>query len=267
MAFPPLESYIISVMLFVVGVIIVYPLSKVLRLRPKPLTIERPRRQAMIAILIFVAIFVITLAWYTFYYGVFVFAFQLDKRPFLMYYSIDVLWVALFYTALMLPLIVVMKITKLSLRSIGISAESKGRLLALGLGFSAILLALMGLLAPSFGGGFKGFSLSLAYSLVVNIIIGFSEETLFRGYLQTRLVAYSGILKGLLTASLLFALFHFPLFYVVSGDVFVGVAFALLRFPGGLLLGYIMLTSQNIIPSSIIHLFTNWGGTVFQIWF
>lgn len=253
-------------MFLVVGVIVVYPLSKALRLRPKLLTIERPRKEVMAAILIFVAVFVETFALIAFYHTVFNPAFQLDKRPPFTVDIINVLWGALFYTPWILPLVVAMKRTKQSHRSIGISAENKERLLALGLVFSAILLTVLGFLAPSFGGGFKGFSLSLAYGLVVHAIVGFSEETVFRGYIQTRLIAYSGTLKGLLITSLLFAFIHFPRFYFqFSGGVLEGSAFALLRFPMGLLFGYIMIRSQNIIPSSILHLFTNWGALVFQI--
>ena len=263
-----MENIILSVMYFAVGVITVYLLSKALRLHPKPLTTERPRQEAMAAILVFVAVLVVTFALVAFYHGVFNPAFQLDKRPPFTVDIIDMLWTALFYTALILPVAVAMKITKQSLGSIGISAENKERLLALGFAFSAILLTVLGLLASSLGEGFKGFSLSLAYGLVVHVIVGFSEETVFRGYIQTRLVAYSGTFKGLLITSLLFVLFHLPTYYFQTGDVLEGSALALLRFPVGLLLGYVMIRSQNIIPSSIIHLFTNWGGlVVFQIYF
>jgi len=263
-----LENVILSVVFLVVGVVVVYALSKVLRLDPKPLTIERPRQEAMAAVLVFVAVFVVTFGLVAFYHVVFNPAFQLDERPPFTVESIDVLWSALFYATLILPLVVAMKITKQSLKSIGVSAENRGRLLALGLGFSAILLAVLGFLAYSLGDGFKGFSLSLAYGLVAHAIVGFSEEAVFRGYIQTRLVAYSGTLKGLLITSLLFVLFHLPTYYFQTGDVLEGSALALLRFPVGLLLGYVMIRSQNILPSSIIHLFTNWGGlVVFQIYF
>ena len=258
----------LSVVFLVVGAIIVYILSKALRLHPKPLKIERPRQEARAVVLVFVAVLVATFALVAFYHGVFNPAFQLDERPLFTVDIIDVLWSALFYATLILPLVIAMKMTKQSLKSVGISTENGERLLALGFAFSAILLTVLGFLSSSFGEGFKGFSLSWAYGLVVYAIVGFSEEVVFRGYIQTRLVAYSGTLKGLLITSMLFVLFHLPRYYFLSGDVLEGSALALLRLPVGLLFGYVMIKSQNIIPSSLIHLFTNWGGlVVFQIFF
>jgi membrane protease YdiL (CAAX protease family) len=99
-------------------------------------------------------------------------------------------------------------------------------------------------------------------------MVGFSEEILWRGYIQTRLIAYGGTIKGLVVTSLLFAvLWHFPVAYYVetSGVVLEALALALTRFPIGLLLGYTMVKSQNIIPSSIIHLFNNWGAVLWTL--
>jgi len=266
LAFPTLLNVIISVGILVVGVPIVYLLSKALKLRPKPITIANPRKESTSVFLVFIAMFVATFALIAFYHAVLNPAFQLDKRPPFTVDMINVLWVTFFYASWALPLIMAMKRTGQNLGSIGISEKDMGRMLALGLIFSAILLTITGFLAPSLGGGFKGFSPSLAYGLVVDAIVGFSEEIVFRGYIQTRLIAYSGTLKGLVATSLLFALIHFPKFYYqFSGVALEALASVLLVFPQGLLFGYIMLRSQNITPSSIFLLFLHWNQLLWQI--
>ena len=139
-------------------------------------------------------------------------------------------------------------------------------MLALGFILSAISFTVLGFLAPSSGGGFTGFSPSLAYGLIVHAIIGFSEDIVFRGYIQTRLIAYSSTLKGLVVTSLLFALLHFPTCYFqYSGVALEALASTLLVLPVGLLFGYIMLRSGNIIPSSIFHLAGGWSYIFWRI--
>lgn len=177
-------------------------------------------------------------------------------------FSLDLIyiaWQAFFDAVLFLPVIIVMKRTKQTLGSMGISRENIGRMFALGLMWSAVLFAVQGLVAPYFGYGFTGFSASLAYAFIRLAIVGFSEETVWRGYIQTRLAAYSGTLKGLVATSLLFALLHFPIrYYQFSGASLEALASILLLFPISLLFGYMMLRCQNIIPSSVFHLFWDW---------
>lgn len=64
-------------------------------------------------------------------------------------------------------MIVTMKRTRQNLGSIGINGKDRGRMLALGFILSAIYITVTGFLAPSLGGGFKGFSPSQTYGLVV----------------------------------------------------------------------------------------------------
>lgn len=140
-------------------------------------------------------------------------------------------------------------------------------MLALGLAASAIYITLVGLLTPSFGGVFAGFSPTLFYGFILFTIVGFSEEIVWRGYIQTRLTAYSGRLTGLVVTSLLFAvLWHFPRAYYIetSGVVLEALTFAAIRIFPSLLFGYLMLKSQNIIPSSIFHLFYDYNTLLWR---
>jgi len=266
LVFPTLSEVIFPVVILVVGVLVVYLLSKALKLCPKPITISNPRKEATIALLAFLIVLAATFALIFFYHAVFNPAFQLDKRPPFTVDTINVLWAASFYVTWIIPLGIAMKITNQNRESIGITRENLGRSLALGFVLSAIFITVSGLLAPSLGGGFKEFSASLAYGLIVYAILGYGEEVVFRGYIQTRLTAYSGTIKGWILASLLFALIHFPKYYFIfPGAVLDASVHTLLRFPTGLLLGYIMLRSQNLNAPSIFLLFIHWSPLLWQI--
>lgn len=260
MGFPTLSQVILSVIILVVGVSITYLLSRALKLRPKSIAIAEPRKEATLASLVAVALFVLVFVWRTLTH-----MFQLfDERSPFVVGAVDVLWMALLDGVGFVVLIVAMKSSGQSFGIIGINGKGKGRNLALGFGLSVIYLAVTGLLAPFSGGGFAGFSPSLAYGLVLFAVVGFSEEVLWRGYIQTRLIAYGGRLKGLVVTSLLFAvLWHFPgYYYLGSGVVLEALAQALMLFPVGLVFGYVMLKSQNILPSSVFHLFWDWGAAI-----
>lgn len=266
LAFPTLPNIIITVAILVVGAPIVYLLSKALKLRPKSITIPDTGKEVTAVFLVIVTTFVAISALNVFTNTVVEHTFQLDKRPPFTFDYIDVLVVAFGYAMVFLPLTIVMKRDRQNLGSIGIDGKNKWRLLALGFILGGIYVTISGFFAPALGGGFKGFSSSLVYGFIVYTIVGFSEEIVWRGYVQTRLTAYSGTLKGLMTTALLFSLLHLPTrYYLFSGVVLEAFASTLLVFPISLLFGYIMLKSQNIIPSSIFHLLANSSALLWQI--
>lgn len=266
MAFPTLVQFISPFVALAVGVPVVYLLSKTLKLGLKPRALVATRKEVPLVFLVIIATFVVTSAMVVLSYTVVRPAFQLDERqPFTVDY-IDVLWTAFGYAAILLPLTMAMKKTGQDVGSSGINGKDKWRMLALGIILSAILMIVEGFLASSMDGGFAGFSPSQVYGFTVYAIVGFSEEIVYRGYIQTRLVAFSGKLKGLVATSLIFALWHFPVrYFQFSGVALEALASALLIFPSGLLLGYIMLRSQNIVPSSVFHLFANWSALFWRI--
>jgi len=100
-------------------------------------------------------------------------------------------------------MILAMKSTRQDLKSIGVNGKDTGKVIFLGAVVSALYIMITGIFVLSTGGGFAGFSSSLAYGFIAYTIVGFSEEAVFRGYIQTRLVAYGGMLKGWIGTSLL----------------------------------------------------------------
>lgn len=127
----------------------------------------------------------------------------------------------------------------------------QGSVIGLVLGGIWCLLATSGQkLAPQFG-GWTGWLLFMA-------MVGFAEEFLFRGYLQTRLIARLGTWWGWVLASSLFAASHLPryLFHDGLGPGAAIVATAGL-IPSGLALGFIMLRTQNLLAPAILHTMTD----------
>ncbi len=166
---------------------------------------------------------------------------------------------------ILLPLAIVMWLSRQALESIGIRKDNARKMIALGLAPSAVFFIITGLGAPLVGGS-ASVSLFLALRFINNLVGGFSEEVVFRGFVQTRLAARTTKAKGWLFSSLAFSLWHLPVNYLIYGglaEAFVGSV--VIQFPLGLAFGYIMIKSQNILPSSIFHAFFNWTPDFFQI--
>jgi len=131
LAFPTLTNIIISVVFLVVGALIVYLLSKVLKLRPKSITIPDPRKEMTPVFLVIIVTVLITSALHVFMNTVVEPTFLLDKRPPFTVDYIDVLFVGFGYAIGFLPLIIVMKRNRQNLGSIGINGKDRWRMLAL----------------------------------------------------------------------------------------------------------------------------------------
>lgn len=101
--------------------------------------------------------------------------------------------------------------------------------------------------------------ISFLYLFIYCIVIAFSEEFLFRGYLQTRLTACYGKKLGLLYATIIFALMHIPQLMVSSN---YGIVYALVQsityLPLGFVLGYLYMKTENLTSCVILHTFANW---------
>ncbi len=168
---------------------------------------------------------------------------------------------------ILLPLVIIVWLTHQKAASLGIRKDEAWKMIVLGVGPSAGWFILLALVAPIVGGGFTTLTASsLAYGFTVFLIVGLSEEIVWRGYVQTRLIARTTKVYGLLAASLLFSLWHLPVNYLTYGGVLEALSTSLLiQFPLGLGFGYMMIRSQNILPSSIYHLVYDWAPSFFQL--
>ena len=150
----------------------------------------------------------------------------------------------------MMPILILYKIERRGLDSVGLKVSSDRYL-------NYIVLAFVGFVLPSF---FLGFDSELIVEFLEQLaFIGLVEEFFFRGYLMGRFCEWLGNIKGLLLNAVIFSLAHLIFLFSRYGfayfqsDLIIGFQ----TFMGGLLLGYIYLRAGDIIPSSILHISLN----------
>ena len=180
------------------------------------------KKEGFLSLLVFAAVLGATFGIYGFYDKVWVHA-TLTADP--LYVLRDTIWIAL----ILLPVIAALRWSKQTLGSIGANRKDLKKNLALGLLTSSVSLLLMGILSPFLGGGFAGFSVPMIYFLVSYTVIGFGEEAVFRGYIQTRLTANRGPKIGIAVTTLfsLCTIFHWDI------SVFLGIFGWVCSLPSG----------------------------------
>jgi len=143
-----------------------------------------------------------------------------------------------------------------SLRSIGITSTNLWQSAVIG---SVLVLITFYLQHGDFLAVLESLKPRHGYSFVYFAFVGFGEEILFRGYLQTRLIAWLGKWQGWLLASAVMAVVHFPQRILIGGmdpgDAFLNACGLI---PVSLLFGFIMLKTRNVLAPGLLHTFTNW---------
>lgn len=107
-----------------------------------------------------------------------------------------------------------------------------------------------------------------SYNSFINllVVVGFGEEIVSRGYLQTRLISWLGSIKGTFLTAVIFSFSHLPQRLILGGldlkSALINCAFLI---PCSLLLGYIFTKTKHIVTTSIFHAFVDWTQTVTTI--
>lgn len=241
-------------------------LSKMLKLHPEGPRIENPKRERLQALYLVVVVFICTafleMVRFIFYRPFF----HLDERPPFTIDHIDVFFALLFYFPWWASLFVIMRKSGQGLESIGVNKRNWMRVMTFGLLMALVYFSIVGFFASSFSSGYTPTVLSLVYSLFLNSVIGMSEELVWRGHIQTRIIANCGTLKGLACTSVLFGLLHFPQrFFLYSGAILEALSSTLLVTAAGLFFGYIMIKSQNILAPAIVYTIANWTSLFWGI--
>jgi membrane protease YdiL (CAAX protease family) len=164
------------------------------------------------------------------------------------------------------PALIVMRKRHETLASIGITKHNLGKSALLGIILSAFIF-LYNTITKRLDTGevLRSISLSDLWALMTFLVVGISEEFGFRGYLQTRLMAWLGTMWGWWVASILMAAGHVVQRITIMGmsgtDALVS---SLSLIPISLLFGFILLRTENIIAGTILHAFIDWSSV---IWF
>jgi hypothetical protein len=166
---------------------------------------------------------------------------------------------------------VVKKIEKNPLSSLGLTKKNLFPALYWGIGLG-IVFAFEGLLANIFKyGGLNTEALNLnpgpfLGSLVLSLATAFSEETLFRGFIFSRLrqIRKNEIFANLISA-LLFVVIHLPVSVFVLGySPGLMLVYLMLVFIFGIGSAFVFARTGNLISSISLHVFWSWPIILFK---
>lgn len=161
---------------------------------------------------------------------------------------------------IVVPVVIVMQRCKESLASAGIMKNNLLRSVLVGASTFIIGVAAPSLIFHEVGTG-SVFHLRVDHfwALLKFDIVGISEEFVFRGYLQTRLIQWLGRLPGWIIASMIQAFSHVPHRIAMAGlsptDAIISSANLIVI---SLLMGYMMIRTGNIAASGVWHTLSDW---------
>lgn len=153
----------------------------------------------------------------------------------------------------LLPAIILLLARGQPLKSTGWSKENTRASLMLGLLLAVLTIFLRGKFTPLL----KGFTEEKGSLLLVLLILSLAEESIFRGYIQLRLMSYLGTTWGWLATAFLYLLWQLPgrawlsHFPTAWPEVLITLAQALL-------LGWIMRKSYHVAATALYRAVAAW---------
>lgn len=240
----------------VISVTLILSLSPVLSHR-RALIFSYPKREGIVALSMYAFLLALTVTITLIFYHPSAVPAQ-GTAPFS--YSPEQLLTQIFSSLLIfLPFAAALSYRKQPWLSAGLGKSTlKGGLQA-GLALALITLFLLGKVYSIM----NGLSPSQWLYLLAMAGVGFVEEFIFRGYIQLRLCAWLGENRGLALTSVLFSLWHIPQKIIVEGatlsTLLPSLAYLLLL---GLVFGWIMKKTGNIVAPAIYHAIHNWISVI-----
>lgn len=238
-----------SIILVLIGAS-VYGLCRLLKLKPVYPVIARPKRSALCSLASVSASFLIILT--------LILIFQKPGPTQGVDHEhhrnlVDQLFLLFVF---FLPMGFMLRLNGETLQSVGLTRVNLWKATVVGL-FLAAMTLFFGHGGP--GAAFKFTESHNVHTLIYFSFVGFGEEILFRGYLQSRLVAWLGRYQGWVLASVVMALTHLPQRVLIQGMGFPGaIASSLGLIPISLFMGFVMLRTGNVIAPAISHTFADW---------
>lgn len=153
----------------------------------------------------------------------------------------------------LLPVILLLIARGQPLKSIGWSKENTRASLTLGL----LLVVLTVFLRGKFTAILRGLTPEQGNLLLVLLILCLAEETIFRGYIQLRLMSYLGTTWGWLLTTLLYLLWQLPGRLWISQFPLLWPEI-LITLVQGLLLGWIMRKTYHVAAPALFRAIYTW---------
>ena len=252
---PSLQQLLTQVAVFLIIGGFVYLITRWLRFKQMQWNFPNPRQSAIVALMVTVLpmLIIISIAIITRAKGG---ATEVNVEE---KHSLGIVFNQLIiYLVLFSPVLIAMKARNEPWKSAGVTKINLGKSILVGglLGLVAIVTCTECLRGIS-----RGLNTSHMWAFLQFSIVGIGEEFGYRGYLQTRLVAWLGRWQGWLLASFLMAIIHISGLVLVSGkDALTAFLSSAMLIPISLLLGYIMLRTENFVAPAILHTFADWVG-------
>ena len=140
--------------------------------------------------------------------------------------------------------------------TVALSSQSLPKLFGLGVCLSVVTALLFAVIpVPSGSSSIQDEPLTVQrgiYLVAVFAVSALGNEFIYRGYLQTRLMAWAGEVTGLLLSALIYALFHLPRFLGLYNGLTILVQMIGL-FVLGVVPGETRRRTRSIIPSTFFH--------------
>ncbi len=103
---------------------------------------------------------------------------------------------------------------------------------------------------------FDGITPDESGALLILAALGLAEETVFRGYIQPRLISRLGEIPGWLLTSVVFALWQIPrLLGEPTQTLLIGVGLGLVQ---GLVAGWVMLKARHVLAPALYRAISGW---------
>ncbi len=234
-------------------------LIAVLKPKKHPIRFERPRVEASVAILVVGVVSVLVVVLFYMFRGQ---GSPAEEGPHV-WGPGDVVNQLIPYVLVGWPILVALLVRRQGPSSVGLRGDNLGKAVLVGVVPGLLVLGLL-LIQPFFADAVVVpvvpiLSASSLYALQAMLVIAFGEEVIFRGYLQTRLIAALGPWLGWGIASVWMALTHFPPYLWAQGrsapDALLGSLAAILC---SSIAGWLMHRCQNLAAPVGFHLFVNW---------
>jgi membrane protease YdiL (CAAX protease family) len=213
----------------------------------RPVAFVYPRREGILSLYIFSLILVLAVLFYTP---------ALNAVPLVQILGLDELSGPLDLSLVcLLPFLLALIVRKQPALSTGWSSRNLNASLRLGLALVFLAVFLRGALYSLL----DGVTSQEIQTLLLWIGIALAEETIFRGYLQTRLANWLGKYQGWILTALLFTLWNTPRFMLYPHPGAPTLVFSLaFTFFQGLLLGWIYLKNGHVAASGMYRAVSEW---------
>jgi membrane protease YdiL (CAAX protease family) len=247
-----------SILSFCIYGIVVYFLAIVLKVKYDGFKLSNPRKSALYAIL---AVMVSALITILLVMSISKTQNTSEAASKMQTYNFNsVLNIAVVWLIILMPILITKKVRKESWESTGVSTHNLRASMLIGAVLAIIILAEVLLFGhKSCAEIYQKLTMSSLWAFAYYAVVGISEEFMFRGYLQMRLMEWLGTWKGWVLTSILMALIHIPQRMVFMGLApLEAVTSSILLIPISLTLGYIMIKTENIAAPAIYHTFADW---------